>query len=464
MVEETSRATIPPVEPASSTPPPTTAPLPVTLQQVRDSWPEILDLMEKEKRSAWMVVFPAQARAINGDVLTLTFPNEKDVAEFRQPPATGEGVSEHLRRAILDVLGIRVKFIAKVEATMANTAPRQAPGAAPVSGANTAPPRAAAQQAAPAQTAPIRQSTPAQSAPPQSAPTQQRAPQTAPAAGRPPQGQQTQQGRPSGQGAPLSAPQGRPAQGAPAGRGASAAQAPQAASAPKSAPAAAPQSAPQGRPAGTSERKLSDIPDSFAPPPDDYVEPIESDLEPVNEPFVARGQRPQGSGAPTSAPANRPAGRPTGAPASNPPGRPTGAPANSAPGRPTGAPANSAPGRPAGAPTGAPAAQAKSAPPAAPAGDSATDANGWAVASIPGAPTPVEAAATEAAEAAKPVRAPLVIDPTAAPVRPFGRPAAPPIPGEVQRYGESVVREVLGATFIEEEPVAPRVVPMPRND
>jgi DNA polymerase-3 subunit gamma/tau len=35
-------------------------------------------------------------------------------------------------------------------------------------------------------------------------------------------------------------------------------------------------------------------------------------------------------------------------------------------------------------------------------------------------------------------------------------------PAEVQdaaRYGESVVRELLGASFIEEQPVAPRVVP-----
>jgi DNA polymerase-3 subunit gamma/tau len=28
-----------------------------------------------------------------------------------------------------------------------------------------------------------------------------------------------------------------------------------------------------------------------------------------------------------------------------------------------------------------------------------------------------------------------------------------------QRYGESVVREILGASFIEEQTIAPRVVP-----
>ena len=32
------------------------------------------------------------------------------------------------------------------------------------------------------------------------------------------------------------------------------------------------------------------------------------------------------------------------------------------------------------------------------------------------------------------------------------------------RYGESVVRELLGASFIEEEPLKPRVVPVPRDE
>ena len=31
------------------------------------------------------------------------------------------------------------------------------------------------------------------------------------------------------------------------------------------------------------------------------------------------------------------------------------------------------------------------------------------------------------------------------------------------RYGESVVRELLGASFIEEQPVTPRVVPRPEG-
>jgi DNA polymerase-3 subunit gamma/tau len=90
----------------------------VSLQQMRDSWPEILESV-KEKRNAWMVVYTSQARALDGDVLTVTFPNESDVASFKKPQGPGESVSEILRTAILSILGLRVKFIAKVEPTLA---------------------------------------------------------------------------------------------------------------------------------------------------------------------------------------------------------------------------------------------------------------------------------------------------------------------------------------------------------
>jgi DNA polymerase III subunit gamma/tau len=90
----------------------------VTLQQMRDSWPEILESISG-KRKAWMVVQTSQARALEGDILTVTFPNEADVADFKKPQTAGESVSEVLRAAILSILGLRVKFIAKVEPTLA---------------------------------------------------------------------------------------------------------------------------------------------------------------------------------------------------------------------------------------------------------------------------------------------------------------------------------------------------------
>ncbi|KQQ28136.1 DNA polymerase III subunit gamma and tau [Frondihabitans sp. Leaf304] len=108
----------------------------VSLQQLRDSWPEILEIVERDKLSAWMVVMTATVRDFTGDVLTLLFPSHNDVELFKRPVGAGEGVSEFLRRAIQQVLGIRVKYIARVEeagGTSQSTTPAQpsAPAATP---------------------------------------------------------------------------------------------------------------------------------------------------------------------------------------------------------------------------------------------------------------------------------------------------------------------------------------------
>lgn len=115
--------------PAAAAAPKTEPVGPVTLQQMRDAWPEVLASLQRTKRSAWMVAFTAQVREYrDDDVLVLAFPSEQDVAGFRGG-APGQSVSELLRAAIAEVLGVTVKFIAKVEGPGARTA-----GAAPEAG------------------------------------------------------------------------------------------------------------------------------------------------------------------------------------------------------------------------------------------------------------------------------------------------------------------------------------------
>ena len=116
----------------------------VTLQQLRDAWPEVLDVVQGIKRGSWMVVYTSTPRAYEGDVLTLTFPSDNDVQSFRQQ-AAGESVSEHLRQAILQVLGVRVKFIARVDGAAGAAA-----AAAPAKAASAPPASAPAQPSAPA--------------------------------------------------------------------------------------------------------------------------------------------------------------------------------------------------------------------------------------------------------------------------------------------------------------------------
>jgi DNA polymerase-3 subunit gamma/tau len=132
-------AQTPPVESAV---PPTdgeTSPVgPVSLQQMRDAWPEIVEVVEKARRTAWMVVVTASVQAYADDVLTLTFPSANDVEAFKKPQGAGDGVSEHLRRAIQQVLGVRVKYIARVEGAADGPAPAAAAAVAPTEPATRA--------------------------------------------------------------------------------------------------------------------------------------------------------------------------------------------------------------------------------------------------------------------------------------------------------------------------------------
>ncbi|WP_213816927.1 DNA polymerase III subunit gamma and tau [Glaciihabitans sp. dw_435] len=432
---------IPGSEASTATP---ATPVPVSLQQMRDSWPEILELVKKTKRSSWMVIFPAEARALQGDVLTLTFPNENDVANFKQPPVDGESVSEHVRRAILDVLGIRVKFVARVETTMAspNSAPVIAPGGAGVAPAAAVPTTPAPAASAPAGPAPVASApaaapTTASAAPVTSASAPASATVSAPAPTR----------------APVAAP--APVQTVLTG--------------PPAARTAAPASAPQ------QPRRTGTIPDTEAPPDaEEYVEPMEPDLEPPADlrlsPRGAAPSRPAQQAAPTTAP---PSGRPTGAPRAQqapPSGRPTGAPRAGAPvqAAPTQtAPTQTAPAQTAPVPASAPAQAQRPTQPSEPSTAPATDASGWAVAPIPGAglppseplitrnQPPVQAPPRPNAQVARPAE-PREPEPVRRQLPP------PTAPGEKARYGESVVREILSATFIEEQPHIPRVIP--RND
>lgn len=97
---------------------------PVTLQMLRDTWPEILEKVAAAKRASWMLVMNSDVREFKDDVLTLVFPTPKDVDAFKKLNG-GDGPSEHLRSAILEVLGVRVKYIAKIDGAPSGPPPAQ---------------------------------------------------------------------------------------------------------------------------------------------------------------------------------------------------------------------------------------------------------------------------------------------------------------------------------------------------
>ncbi len=99
----------------------------LTVNQVRDSWADVLSKVNKQSKSAWMVAFSLTVVDFADEILTLRFLSQNDLDAFKN----ASGASDVLRKAIFDVLGVQVKFKAQIEAAIA--APPIAPAiAAPV--------------------------------------------------------------------------------------------------------------------------------------------------------------------------------------------------------------------------------------------------------------------------------------------------------------------------------------------
>ncbi|ANG86301.1 DNA polymerase III subunit gamma and tau [Microbacterium aurantiacum] len=130
-----SPASAPAVAPSAAVAPPAPEPEPappagpVTVERVRAAWPDILGRLEKISRSSWLLAAGATVLAYADDVLSLSFTSAGDVAKFKQLQA-GKGPSEDLRQAILAVLGVRVKYLARHDGA-APDAPKPRPDGTP---------------------------------------------------------------------------------------------------------------------------------------------------------------------------------------------------------------------------------------------------------------------------------------------------------------------------------------------
>jgi len=120
---------------ASESAAPSSAPAgPVTFSHLTAAWPAVLTRLEGISRTSWLVVTAVQPLAYDTDseVLTLGFASQHDVGKFKGT-TPGSGTSDHLRTAIEQELGVRVKYLpAPLPAGGAARAP-QAPsnGSAP---------------------------------------------------------------------------------------------------------------------------------------------------------------------------------------------------------------------------------------------------------------------------------------------------------------------------------------------
>ncbi|WP_136032135.1 hypothetical protein [Microbacterium sp. PF5] len=118
-----------------SSPPPAG---PVTFDRIRAAWPAVLTRLEGISRTSWLLATAVQPLAYDTDseVLTLGFTSQHDVAKFKGT-TPGSGPSDHLRSAIEQEVGVRVKYL---PAPMPQGgAPRQPASSGPSAPADAAP-------------------------------------------------------------------------------------------------------------------------------------------------------------------------------------------------------------------------------------------------------------------------------------------------------------------------------------
>ncbi|WP_243224535.1 DNA polymerase III subunit gamma and tau [Microbacterium sp. CIAB417] len=118
--------------PASS---PARAEGPVDFDRIRAAWPAVLTRLETISRSAWLMVTAIQPLAYDTDseVLTLGFTSPQDVARFKGT-TPGTGTPDHLRTAIEQELGVKVKYKpAPLPAGGSTAASASSPPSAPAS-------------------------------------------------------------------------------------------------------------------------------------------------------------------------------------------------------------------------------------------------------------------------------------------------------------------------------------------
>ncbi|WP_285364123.1 DNA polymerase III subunit gamma and tau [Microbacterium sp. LMC-P-041] len=85
---------------------------PVAFEQITAAWPAVLKRLESVSRTSWLLATAVQplAYVTDTEVLTLGFTSQHDVAKFKGT-TPGSGPSDHLRGAIEQELGVRVKYL-----------------------------------------------------------------------------------------------------------------------------------------------------------------------------------------------------------------------------------------------------------------------------------------------------------------------------------------------------------------
>ena len=82
---------------------------PLTLDELRQQWNEVLDCIEREDRITWMAFFDARLAAFDGKVLTLDYSDSGKFGGSHQFPETRKRQINLLKSAIKDVCGVDIE-------------------------------------------------------------------------------------------------------------------------------------------------------------------------------------------------------------------------------------------------------------------------------------------------------------------------------------------------------------------
>ena len=82
----------------------------LTLEEIRQRWNDVLDLVERQDRITWMAFFDARLASFDGKVLTLDYSDSGKFGGSHQFPETRVRQLNLLKAAVKEVCGAEIEF------------------------------------------------------------------------------------------------------------------------------------------------------------------------------------------------------------------------------------------------------------------------------------------------------------------------------------------------------------------
>jgi hypothetical protein len=82
---------------------------PLTLEELRQQWNEVLDCVERQDRITWMAFFDARLADFDGKVLTLDYSDSGKFGGSHQFPETRQRQLNLLKAAVEEVCGVEIE-------------------------------------------------------------------------------------------------------------------------------------------------------------------------------------------------------------------------------------------------------------------------------------------------------------------------------------------------------------------